>query len=158
MTWPVPADSASADDRTGRSLVLVAAADSMVRAAIASVLRYAGFRVAEAWNGNVAVAACHARPGEFAAALMDVRMPGLDGVGATGAIRRSDPNVRCFLMTGGHCDRAELERAGADRVFGKPLDFPEVIRAITDAIAGGMDEEARPGAPADREARTDGVA
>lgn len=89
---------------------------------------------------------------------MDVRLSGLDGVAAIGAIRRADPGVRCFLMTGGHGDRAELERAGADAVFAKPLDFPAVVRAITDAIAGGAGDGPRSDRPAEGEARADGGA
>ena len=88
---------------------------------------------------------------------MDVQMPELDGFQALHAIRRVDPLVRCFLMTGdpGVYTPADLEWSGAERVFGKPLDIPAVIRAIADAVAGreGADEARSvvpdPSAPSD---------
>lgn len=119
-----------------RSLVLVAATDPSLRAAVACLLRSAGVTVVEAGDGAAAVAACRAGPGEFAAVLTDVRMPGLDGPDALSAIREVDPHVRRFLMSGdpGAYDLAELERAGAEAVFARPFDLPVLVRVITDAL------------------------
>ncbi|MBA4190945.1 MAG: hypothetical protein C0467_23405 [Planctomycetaceae bacterium] len=89
---------------------------------------------------------------------MDVQMPKLDGAGAIRAIRQAAPSVRCFLMTGGYYGREQLAQGGADRVFGKPLDVPALLRALADAVACGADEEPRSDRPADREVRADGGA
>ncbi len=119
-------------------VVLVVDDDPGARGAVACTLRSSGFVVEEAENGADAVAACRARPDEIAVVLMDIQMPELDGFQALQAILRVDPLVRCFLMTGdpGVYTPADLKWSGAERVFGKPLDFPAVIRAITDAVAG----------------------
>ena len=147
----------SARDPPKPPVVLVVDDDPGVRGAVASTLRSSGFVVEEAENGAAAVAACRARPDEIAVVLMDIQMPELDGFQALRAILRVAPLVRCFLMTGdpGVYTPADLQWSGAERVFGKPLDVPAVIRAIADAVAGreGADEARSvvhdPSAPSD---------
>lgn len=132
-------------------VVLVVDDDPGVRGDMASALRSSGFAVEEAENGAAAAAVCRARPDEIAVVLIDVQVSELDGFQALQAIRRVDPLVRCFLMTGdpGAYTPADLDWVGAERVFGKPLDIPAVIRAITGAGAGrgAATDEGRPGVP-----------
>ena len=68
--------------------------------------------------------------------LMDIAMPGMDGITATECIYRECPTP-VVIMTG-HRDNATIERAsaaGAGAYLVKPLDMEEVERAITIAIA-----------------------
>ncbi|MGQ9787019.1 MAG: sensor histidine kinase [Anaerolineae bacterium] len=68
--------------------------------------------------------------------LMDVGMPGMDGIAATERIYRECPTP-VVIMTG-HRDNATIERAcaaGAGAYLVKPLDMDDIERAITIAMA-----------------------
>ncbi len=71
--------------------VLIADDHDLARAGLAAMIgREAEFRiVAEARNGAEAVAACRAQPPDLA--ILDIRMPELDGLAATREIRRVAP-------------------------------------------------------------------
>lgn len=162
MTRSVAGGPESAADRRRRSLVLVAAADPQVGAVAASILRSAGFRVEVAGDGAAVVSACRAHPGEVAAVLADVKLPGVGGVEALSAIRALDPLVRRFLMSGNpdSYPPADLGRAGAERVFARPFDIPVLLGAITDAGAGRRwpEDELEPDPPGNHEVRADAEA
>jgi signal transduction histidine kinase/DNA-binding response OmpR family regulator/CHASE3 domain sensor protein len=101
-----------------------------------------GHKVTTAPDGLAALNAC--RRGHFDLVLMDVQMPGLDGLDATRAIRRHEAEV------GGHIpivaltahalagDREACLAAGMDDYVAKPLrstDLQRVIRRMVGAAA-----------------------
>ncbi len=70
----------------------------MMRAAFRTILEAAGHDVvAEAGNGDEALAVVDEH--EPSVVLMDVRMPGRDGLSATAAILRRHPHVRVIVLT-----------------------------------------------------------
>ncbi|WP_026870096.1 response regulator [Inquilinus limosus] len=79
--------------------VLIADDHDLARAGIAAMIgREADFRiVAEATNGAEAVAACRAQAPDLA--ILDIRMPELDGLAATREIRRVAPRTRVLILT-----------------------------------------------------------
>jgi PAS domain S-box-containing protein len=80
-------------------LVLVADDDPNIRALISQYLRRASYRVIEASNGSEAVRLAHEHRPDLA--LIDVKMPGTDGIGALRALR-SDPatcDLPVLMMT-----------------------------------------------------------
>ncbi len=95
----------------------------MVRT-LMDVLGLRGWSVDAAHSGEEALAAVGERP--YGVVLMDVRMPGIDGVTALKAMRSRRPDQRIILMTAyaAHDLLAEAERAGVLRVLPKPLDLP----------------------------------
>lgn len=70
--------------------------------------------------------------------LMDIRMPGMDGLECTHRIRQRFPEVRVVIVTG--CGGAELLpralSAGASGYLLKPFLPTEVIAAVDHALAG----------------------
>jgi DNA-binding NarL/FixJ family response regulator len=79
--------------------ILIADDHEMARAGVRSLLgNEPGLTiVGEAADGVEAVAACAAlRPD---VALLDVRMPHLDGLGATQALRREHPQIKVIILT-----------------------------------------------------------
>jgi two-component system, NarL family, response regulator LiaR len=70
--------------------------------------------------------------------LMDLLMPGMDGVTATAAIRRALPATEVIALTSVLEDDAIIEavRAGAIGYLLKNTDAPELRRAIKAAAAG----------------------
>lgn len=91
--------------------------------------------VGEASNGDQAMVFAAAMQPDVI--LMDIRMPGTDGVTATRVIKQSVPNVKILMLTaysGGYLMKAI--RAGADGFLSKDLLGAELIHAIG-AAAGG---------------------
>jgi DNA-binding NarL/FixJ family response regulator len=92
--------------------------------------------VGEAADGASAVAAAETlRPDVV---LMDLRMPGMDGVEATRRIGQSAPGVRVVVLTT-HADDASILkalRAGATGYLTKESGRAEIARAIEAAASG----------------------
>lgn len=89
---------------------------------LAELLELFGHIVDVAFSGEAGIEAANGR--EYAAILMDISLPGLNGVESLQRIRQSNPTARCFLMTGysaGEIARQGIE-AGALEVLTKPLD------------------------------------
>ncbi len=70
--------------------------------------------------------------------LMDVRMPGLDGVRATARITREHPATRVLILASAQKDETVVEamRAGAIGYILKDIDREGLIDAIVRAAAG----------------------
>ena len=69
--------------------------------------------------------------------VMDYRLPELDGVEVTGAIRRVCPDAAVVVLTGGADERevAALREAGAVACLTKDQDLDEIAGAIRAAAA-----------------------
>jgi DNA-binding NarL/FixJ family response regulator len=86
--------------------------------------------VAEASNGQEAVARYNEVGPDVA--ILDVRMPHVDGFAATRLIRGRFPEARVILLTvGGTLDYADRARAvGAHRLLYKDASAAEIARAV----------------------------
>jgi two-component system cell cycle response regulator DivK len=102
------------------------------------ILNHAGYETLEAQTAEDGLALARTRhPGVV---LMDVQLPGMDGLQALDCLR-SDPETRdipvvavtAFAMTD---DRRRLLAAGFDRYVEKPLDIREFPRQVAAALAG----------------------
>lgn len=96
-----------------------------------------GFAVAgEAADGERAVAA--ARELSPDVILMDLLMPGVDGLEALRRIRAADPQARVLVLTSAQDDRAVREAidAGAVGFLFKDVSRRDLVRAVRDAAAG----------------------
>lgn len=119
--------------------------------------------VAEAASGPEAVEAARLHRPEVV--LMDVRMPGGDGIEACREIRNEDAGVHVIMLTAFPDDEAMFHSvmAGAAGFVLKQVHGPELVQAILDAAAGRalLDaemtakvlERLRTGAPDKRDAR-----
>jgi NarL family two-component system response regulator LiaR len=111
---------------------------AMVRSGLSAFLSAADdFElVGEAENGTQALRLCaDAQPDVV---LMDLVMPGMDGVATTRAIRERFPNVRVIALTSFPEDRLvqEVLEAGALSYLLKNVGVDELARAIRAARAG----------------------
>jgi DNA-binding NarL/FixJ family response regulator len=94
--------------------------------------------VAAVGDGAAAVPACiQHRPDVV---LMDYRLPGLDGVQATTALRESCPDaaVVCLTASANPREVKALYEAGASACLTKDRELDEIVAAI--ARAAGRDE------------------
>lgn len=110
--------------------------DAQLRAALRRMLEEAGHGVVEAEDGLSGLSLIGTRP--FAAALVDLFMPGIDGLELVPKLKVQAPGTRVVVMSGGIGGRAldllrAAERAGADARLVKPFTREELFAALGDA-------------------------
>ncbi len=113
--------------------VLIADDEPNMRETLGAILRREGHEVYTAENGAKAIEHCQSRT--FDVVLLDVRMPGVDGIEAFREIRRHQEGVRVILMSAYGLDELKqfaLEQ-GAVAFLDKPLDLQKVVELIADA-------------------------
>lgn len=118
--------------------ILVADDHPVVRSGLVALLRtIAGFEVVgEAADGEAAVRESQlTRPDVV---LMDVRMPGIDGVEATRRIRAAVPATRVLMLTMYDDDATVFTamQAGAQGYLLKEAEQEEIVRALRAVVAG----------------------
>ena len=90
--------------------------------------------VASVGDGTEAVPACREHSPDVA--LMDFRMPGLDGVQATAAVREACPEATVVCLTASASGREveALYEAGAVACLRKDQELEEIVAAIHRAV------------------------
>lgn len=111
--------------------ILLADDAAIVRSTLGQALLQSGYFVWTAAEGRQAVDLFLQHHDDIDLVMLDVRMPGLDGVQTLQMMRACDPNVRCCFLTGGSSVEAEeLLAAGAIEVLLKPIEPQDVVRTI----------------------------
>ena len=120
--------------------ILVADDDRNMAKTLCAILRRQGWDATEVHSGEAAVEAAAAR--RYAVVLMDVRMPGMNGVEAFRAIRESQPRTPVILMTAYAAPEllAEAERDGVLRILPKPIPWGTLTGLLEkiDAFEGSV--------------------
>ncbi len=113
--------------------LLVVDDDRTFRMSTATLLRQDGHVVAEAAEGTAAVELL--KEEEFDLILLDLRMPGLDGIGIVEVLRTWGHDTPILMISGfGTVDTAvSALHAGADDFLSKPVE-PDVLSARVDAL------------------------
>lgn len=113
--------------------VLVVDDEVLFVKSLEKILTRRGMAVECAYEGGSAVRA--AADGTFDAILLDLRMPGLDGLEALREIRKRDPLTPVLVLTGQlDLDKArQAMRAGAAEILLKPCPIDTIISAIENA-------------------------
>jgi len=115
-----------------------------MRMALRLFLERGGHTVEEAENGEMALEKLPA--GNFDLVLMDMRMPGMDGVQTLGKIRESNATLPVIMVTGyGSVDNtAEVLALGATALVSKPFQHQELREAMSKAgMADAISAEER---------------
>ncbi len=126
--------------RPTRALRVLLAEDAVVNQKLAvGLLKKQGHRVTVAENGRQAVE--HLQQGTFDLVLMDVQMPGMDGLEATRAIRArealSGGHVPVIALTA-HAMKGDRERcleAGMDAYVSKPVRARTLYKVIDEVLS-----------------------
>jgi DNA-binding response OmpR family regulator len=131
------------DTPNKQSRILIAEDDSGLRTNVRRFLEQAGYRVLEAGDGLTAIQlATDEKP---ALIVMDVVMPGLDGVSVTAELRRLGHTTPILLLTSRTevNDRVQGLNAGADDYLGKPFDSRELIARVVALLRREHRQEVR---------------
>jgi len=128
---PADAEAAAGPYRV-RPGVLVVDDEHLVRVLVQLGLERHNFEVWSASNGREAIDLYRKHSDQIAIVLLDVRMPGLDGVQTLDALRGVNPDVMVCFMTGhmGSYEPEELRRHGAAGVIAKPFHLDDLVRVM----------------------------
>jgi two-component system, sensor histidine kinase and response regulator len=136
---PANLSNLSPPSREIKNLRVLLAEDNVINQTIAvRVLEKRGHVVTVAQNGQAALHACETQ--SFDLILMDIQMPGMDGLEATAAIRKQEISTGAHLpiiaMTA-HALKGDRERciaAGMDGYVSKPIRTAELLAAIESVL------------------------
>jgi PAS domain S-box-containing protein len=153
----------SATPLSAQSLHILLAEDNDINIRFArGLLEGMGHRITVARNGLEAVQAVGGNIDEaFDLALMDVQMPIMSGLEATGAIRMlergTSRRMPIIAMTANAMrgDRERCLEAGMDEYVAKPIVIAKLVEAIESTLSRGLPRDAKyvPGSRASRKAR-----
>jgi two-component system, cell cycle response regulator DivK len=103
------------------------------------LLQYHGFATIEATNAEDGVKLARERTPKLV--LMDIQLPGMDGVTALGQLREdtTTKTIPVVAMTASVMkeDRERFDKAGFDGFITKPIDIRAFPQQVRDAIARG---------------------
>jgi PAS domain S-box-containing protein len=117
--------------------ILVVDDDQLVRRAVASTLENAGYLVFEATGGAEAIALYREHQSVIRGVVLDMIMPGMNGMATFHELRQIDPNVNVLLMSGFAMneDVQNLLDAGARGFVAKPYSPEGLSRALATALS-----------------------
>ena len=128
--------------------ILIVDDEEDIRDALTMVLEGAGYDVMVASNGNEAVKLQREQPVDLI--ITDIIMPEKDGVSTIKELRQKFPGIRIIAISGGGGVQpleyvpdaitttaylAAAKEAGADRVFTKPFERKDMIKAVDELFA-----------------------
>jgi len=127
----VPRQAATASTPPLQGLTILVAEDNgLIRALIHRILVDAGAAVDTAQEGMEAVQAC--QRDHYDLVLLDVQMPGMDGITAARRIRRIDATLPIVCLTAAisPLERQLLSWAHVDTILIKPVDDAELVNVL----------------------------
>ena len=110
--------------------ILVVDDDPMIRAVVRRGLAYAGYRVIEAASGEDGLEKAREHLPDLV--VLDIMLPGIDGLEVTRRLRSGGDEVAILMLTARDevRDRVEGLETGADDYLVKPFSFAELLARI----------------------------
>jgi two-component system, cell cycle response regulator DivK len=119
-------------------LILIVEDNDKNRKLVRDVLHFKGYRVAEAETGEEGVRLARERCPSLV--LMDIRLPGIDGVEALRRLRaeQTTRGIPVMAMTASVMseDRQKIMAAGFDGYQSKPINVTDFVAAVAQILEG----------------------
>ena len=128
-----------------KKTVLIVDDEPDMRLAIRNVLKIRGYNVVESGDGNNAVEAVGKDNPDLI--LLDIRLPGMDGIEVLERIRKFNKNIPIVMITGyGHIQSAvDVMKLGAQEYLQKPFEnaqLIEIVKRFTESPSDSRKNEA----------------
>lgn len=124
--------------------ILVVDDEATTRVSLAEVLRLEGYEVTVAANGEEALGIVAAQS-PFDLMVLDLKMPGMDGLQLTEVVQKRSPETIIILLTAfGTLETAiEAIRRGAHDYLLKPCPVPQILESVRKGLAKRRHEQHR---------------
>jgi len=119
---------------TSKANILVVDDEPQIAEMISASLGVHGYSVSIAYSGEEGVARAGAE--KFDLAIMDIQMPGMDGITALGEIKKVDPEIEVIIATGHGTMGTAIQsmRKGAFDYLHKPFEIKELLKVVERAL------------------------
>ena len=117
--------------------ILLVDDDDQLRSSFENLLRQEGYQVRAAASGEAALTMADELLPD--AVIMDVRMPGMDGLSTLRLLRQREPRLPVIIMTAFSTTESAIEatKLGAFDYILKPFDIPDVLALLEKALEAG---------------------
>jgi DNA-binding response OmpR family regulator len=124
--------------------IMVVDDEATARISLAEILRLEGYEVATAASGEEALGLL-GKSEPFDLMVLDVKMPRMDGLELTTAVREQSPSTVIILLTAfGTLETAiQAIRRGAHDYLLKPAPVPEILESVHKGLAKRRQEQQR---------------
>lgn len=118
------------------SRILIVDDEPDMRLAVRNVLKLRGYEIAEAGDGPAALAI--ARESRPDLVLLDMRLPGMDGIEVLEGLKKIDDSVPVVMITGyGHIQSAvDVMKLGASEYLQKPFENAQLVETVKRFVQG----------------------
>ncbi len=115
--------------------ILVVDDEPMVLTLCQRILKLGSYNVLAASGGEEALRLMRANPGAVDLALLDVMMPGMNGIELAEKIRGIEPSTRIVLMSGfGPREISRVVGTNPYRIIWKPFKTESLLRMLENAL------------------------
>ncbi len=124
---------------TGTGTILVIEDEEIVMEVTSAILKKMGYHVLEARTGKEAIAIAEGHDGDIDLALLDIKLPDMDGGLLYPIIRKARPDLKVIVCSGYAIDgpAQEILDAGGYDFLQKPFSLEAISEKLKDALADG---------------------
>ncbi|HCC48439.1 MAG TPA: hypothetical protein DEQ38_10050 [Elusimicrobia bacterium] len=116
--------------------ILIVDDEPDMRLAVRNVLKLRGYEIAEAGDGPAALEMAKANRPDLV--LLDMRLPGMDGIEVLDGLKKIDDTVPVVMITGyGHIQSAvDVMKLGASEYLQKPFENAQLVETVKRFVQG----------------------
>jgi|GEM_PF-530203 len=129
------------------SRILIVDDEPDMRLAVRNVLKLRGYEISEAGDGPTALEMAREHRPDLV--LLDMRLPGMDGIEVLDGLKKIDDTVPVVMITGyGHIQSAvDVMKLGASEYLQKPFENAQLVETVKRFVQGPPQPQRVPPAP-----------